>query len=90
MSICKPLTSVAVFRDYVQFQLSTHKALEEYKEAKALGIETVPVLIGPFTYLKLGKPGKAVDPSFNTLSLLPAILPIYKSVLEELKNAGAQ
>lgn len=72
------------------FQLSTHKALEEYKEAKALGIETVPVLIGPYSYLKLGKPGKGVDPSFDTLSLLPALLPIYKSVLEELKNAGAE
>ena len=68
---------------------STAQGLSK-RVAKALGIETVPVLIGPFTYLKLGKPGKAVDPSFNTLSLLPALLPIYKTVLEELSTAGAQ
>ncbi|XP_078442122.1 5-methyltetrahydropteroyltriglutamate--homocysteine methyltransferase 1-like [Wolffia australiana] len=72
-----------------QFSYGSHKAVAEYKEAKALGIDTVPVLIGPVTYLLLSKPAKGVDKSFSLLSLLPNILPVYKEVIEELKQAGA-
>jgi 5-methyltetrahydropteroyltriglutamate--homocysteine methyltransferase len=43
-----------------------------------LGIDTVPVLIGPVSYLLLSKPAKGVDKSFPPLSLLGSILPIYK------------
>jgi hypothetical protein len=43
-----------------------------------LGIDTVPVLIGPVSYLLLSKPAKGVDKSFPLLSLLGSILPIYK------------
>lgn len=43
-----------------------------------LGVETVPVLIGPVSYLLLSKPAKGVDKSFSLLSLLDKILPIYK------------
>ncbi len=43
-----------------------------------LGIDTVPVLVGPVTYLLLSKGDKTAPKSFNTLSLLDAILPIYK------------
>jgi 5-methyltetrahydropteroyltriglutamate--homocysteine methyltransferase len=38
-----------------QFSLFHNKPLEEYKEAKALGIETKPVIIGPISFLLLGK-----------------------------------
>ncbi|WOK99472.1 5-methyltetrahydropteroyltriglutamate--homocysteine methyltransferase 1 [Canna indica] len=72
-----------------KFSYSSHKAVSEYKEAKALGIETVPVLIGPVTYLLLSKPAKGVEKSFSPLSLLGSILPIYKEVIAELKAAGA-
>lgn len=54
-----------------------------------LGIDTVPVLVGPVTYLLLSKGDKNAPKGFNTLSLLDAILPIYKSVITELKEAGA-
>ena len=37
------------------FRAGLHKAVDEYHEAKALGIETRPVLLGPVTYLLLGK-----------------------------------
>ncbi|KAJ4892822.1 5-methyltetrahydropteroyltriglutamate--homocysteine methyltransferase 2 [Raphanus sativus] len=73
----------------VKFSYGSHKAVNEYKEAKALGIETVPVLVGPVSYLLLSKLAKGVDKSFDLLSLLPKILPIYKEVIEELKGAGA-
>lgn len=43
-----------------------------------LGVDTVPVLIGPVSYLLLSKPEKGADKSFSTLSLLDGVLPVYK------------
>jgi 5-methyltetrahydropteroyltriglutamate--homocysteine methyltransferase len=73
----------------VKFSYASHKAVEEYKEAKTLGVDTVPVLVGPVSYLLLSKPAKGVEKSFSLLSLLDKILPIYKEVIAELKAAGA-
>ncbi|KAL3646271.1 hypothetical protein CASFOL_011451 [Castilleja foliolosa] len=73
----------------VKFSYASHKAVNEYKEAKALGVDTVPVLVGPVTYLLLSKPAKGVEKTFPLLSLLDKILPIYKEVIAELKVAGA-
>ncbi|CDP10525.1 unnamed protein product [Coffea canephora] len=73
----------------VKFSYASHKAVNEYKEAKALGVDTVPVLVGPFTFLSLSKPAKGVEKTFNKLSLLDKILPIYKEVIADLKAAGA-
>ncbi|PIA59817.1 hypothetical protein AQUCO_00400598v1 [Aquilegia coerulea] len=72
-----------------KFSYASHKAVNEYKEAKALGIDTFPVLVGPVTYLLLSKPAKGVEKSFSPLSLLGKILPVYKEVISELKAAGA-
>ncbi|KAK3029820.1 hypothetical protein RJ639_038008 [Escallonia herrerae] len=73
----------------VKFSYASHKAVTEYKEAKALGVDTVPVLVGPVSYLLLSKPAKGVDKSFSLISLVDKILPIYKEVVAELKAAGA-
>ncbi|KAE9586546.1 hypothetical protein Lal_00044629 [Lupinus albus] len=73
----------------VNFTYSSHKAVAEYKEAKELGIDTIPVLIGPVSYLLLSKPVKGVEKSFSLLSLLPKVLAIYKEVVADLKIAGA-
>ncbi|KAM7529911.1 hypothetical protein LguiB_033321 [Lonicera macranthoides] len=73
----------------VKFTYGSHKAVNEYKEAKALGVDTVPVLVGPVSYLLLSKPAKGVEKTFDLLSLLDQILPIYKEVIGELKAAGA-
>jgi 5-methyltetrahydropteroyltriglutamate--homocysteine methyltransferase len=62
---------------------------KEDKEAKELGIDTVPVIVGPVSYLLLSKPTKGMAKTFNLLSLLDAILPIYKQVVSELEAAGA-
>lgn len=43
-----------------------------------LGVDTVPVLIGPVSYLLLSKHAKGVEKSFSLLSLLNKILPVYK------------
>ncbi|KAG4379741.1 hypothetical protein AAZX31_16G036000 [Glycine max] len=73
----------------VNFTYASHKAVDEYKEAKALGVDTVPVLVGPVTYLLLSKPAKGVEKSFSLLSLLPKVLAVYKEVIADLKAAGA-
>lgn len=73
----------------VNFSYASHKAVQEYKEAKALGVETVPVLVGPVSYLLLSKPAKGVEKSFSLLSLIDKIIPVYKEVVAELKAAGA-
>ncbi len=69
------------------FKLSSRKAVDEFNEAKALGIVTRPVLIGPVTYLMLGKvKGEEFDP----VSLLDTLLPVYGELLGALKSAGAE
>ncbi|XP_054798675.1 5-methyltetrahydropteroyltriglutamate--homocysteine methyltransferase-like [Prosopis cineraria] len=73
----------------VTFSYASHKAVNEYKEAKALGIDTIPVLVGPVSFLLLSKPAKGVDKSFSLISLIDKIIPVYKEVVAELKAAGA-
>lgn len=68
------------------FQLSSTKILDHFLEAKALGVHTRPVLLGPVTFLKLAKP---TTPGFNPLALLPKLLPIYAQILQKLAEAGA-
>jgi 5-methyltetrahydropteroyltriglutamate--homocysteine methyltransferase len=71
------------------FKLNFNKAIEEYKEAQSLGIETRPVVLGPVSFLALGKASKDAKPDFQPLSLLPNLLPVYKQLLADLKAAGA-
>lgn len=68
------------------FQLASTKAVQEYREAKAQAIETRPVLLGPVSYLLLGK---ARGANFEPLSLLPRLLPVYTEILQLLAEAGA-
>lgn len=63
------------------------KPLAEYREAKALGIDTRPVLVGPLTYLLLAKP--AVE-GFRPLDLLDGLVDVYAEVLERLAGSGAR
>jgi len=67
------------------FALSTTKPLDEYKEARFLGVATRPVLIGPVTFLKLAR---MVDGS-DRWALLPRILPLYAKIIGALAAAGA-
>jgi len=68
------------------FRLASTKVVDEYLEAKALGIDTRPVLLGPVTYLLLGK---ARGADFDPLTLLPRLLPVYTETLRALASAGA-
>jgi 5-methyltetrahydropteroyltriglutamate--homocysteine methyltransferase len=68
------------------FRISSSKPFDEYAEAKELGIETKPVLIGPLSFLLLGKTIGAFDP----LDLLDPLVDVYAQVLERLGGLGAQ
>jgi 5-methyltetrahydropteroyltriglutamate--homocysteine methyltransferase len=73
----------------VSFSLASSKPFDEYAEARDLGIETKPALIGPLTYLLQGKPGEGVDEDFDRLSLLDPLLDVYAEVLGKLGELGA-
>ncbi len=68
-----------------RFRLASLKPIDEYREAKALGYHTRPVLLGPVTYLKLGKSKNA---SIDPISLLPGLLPVYVDLLRRLAANG--
>ncbi|WP_058970360.1 5-methyltetrahydropteroyltriglutamate--homocysteine S-methyltransferase [Type-D symbiont of Plautia stali] len=74
---------VPEFTQGQQFTLSWTQLLDEVDEALALGHKIKPVLLGPVTYLWLGK---VKGESFDRLTLLKEILPVYQQVLAELKK----
>jgi 5-methyltetrahydropteroyltriglutamate--homocysteine methyltransferase len=71
----------------MRFRLSSRKPFEEYREAKDLGIETKPVLIGPLTFLLQGK---CAGDEFDPLELLDTLVEVYAEVLAELGRLGAE
>ena len=74
-----------------EFRLASSKPLDEFKEALALGIRTVPVLLGPVSFLLLGKlHGEPGDETAIKGALLSRLLPVYAQVLKELADAGAE
>ncbi|MGM0706093.1 MAG: 5-methyltetrahydropteroyltriglutamate--homocysteine S-methyltransferase [Bacteroidota bacterium] len=68
------------------FSLSSTKAIDAYTEARDAGIETRPVLLGPVSFLLLGK---MQAPHAEVLELLDALLPVYADVLQGVADAGA-
>ena len=84
---------VPEFSAATRFRLASTKPVDEYLEARRAGFETVPVLVGPLTYLLLGKGHDAdgvVDHGFDRLSLLPQLIEVYAEVLRRLRDAGAR
>lgn len=64
------------------------KPVREYLEAKEAGFQTRPVVLGPVSFLALGKTerGATVEP----ISLLNKLVPVYVELLKALKAAGAE
>jgi 5-methyltetrahydropteroyltriglutamate--homocysteine methyltransferase len=77
---------VPEFDSHSSFRLATRKPIEEFREARALGILSKPVLIGPVTFLRLGKHHGGGSP----LTLLERLLPVYCEVLRLLAAEGAE
>ncbi|WP_153730824.1 5-methyltetrahydropteroyltriglutamate--homocysteine S-methyltransferase [Sporosarcina obsidiansis] len=70
-----------------RFQLTENKPLLAYREAKKeLGIEGKPVLLGPYTLLKLSKGYEDKD----VPSIILQLIPLYQKVLQELQEEGVQ
>ncbi|HEY3907725.1 MAG TPA: 5-methyltetrahydropteroyltriglutamate--homocysteine S-methyltransferase [Streptosporangiaceae bacterium] len=68
-------------------RLAGEKPVAEYSEARALGIETRPVLLGPLSFLLLSK---SADLDFCPLILLDPLLDAYIRLLADLYAAGAE
>ncbi|MCH8165555.1 MAG: 5-methyltetrahydropteroyltriglutamate--homocysteine S-methyltransferase [Planctomycetes bacterium] len=70
-----------------KFTLASTKAIDEFNEAKGIGVQTRPVLLGPLSFLMLGK---TKDPAVEPLDLLDHLVGVYEEVLTRLGEAGAQ
>ncbi|PSL31881.1 5-methyltetrahydropteroyltriglutamate--homocysteine S-methyltransferase [Chitinophaga ginsengisoli] len=77
---------VPEFDSSQKYRLLYNKCLEEFKEALSLGIHTKPVLIGPVSFLLLGK---IKDEELQGADLLEQLLPVYITLLQSLQAAGA-
>jgi 5-methyltetrahydropteroyltriglutamate--homocysteine methyltransferase len=77
---------VAEFKAGQTFKIASSKIFDEYQEAKELGIETRPVILGPVTFLSLGK---ATDGS-DKLDLLDNLLVAYKELFAKLNAIGVK
>lgn len=75
---------VPEFTSHTEFKLDASRLLRQLEEAKAQDVKAKPVLIGPVTYLWLGKAKDAA----NKLDLLNKILPLYSELLDELAARG--
>lgn len=76
---------VPKFEEETVIQLSTTKIFDEFLEAQALGIQTRPVLIGPFTLLQLSDYGGQARADDFVADLVTA----YQAVFRQLKDIGA-
>lgn len=77
---------VPEFTAATEFKLDATRLLEQLAEAKAQGVKAKPVIIGPVTYLALGK---AKDHS-DKMALLPRLLRVYSALLDTLAAQGAE
>ena len=78
---------VPEFKQNQKFKLAFSKIIDEFLEAKNFGILTRPVILGPMSFLYLGK---SVSKKFNKLNLLNKLIPVYKQILKLLNDFGAE
>lgn len=73
---------VPEFTKNQKFELFSEKIINEFKEAKAFGFKTKPVIIGPVSYLLLGK---EKEEGFHRIDLINKLLPVYFEILQKLE-----
>ncbi|SFM99219.1 methionine synthase (B12-independent) [Chryseobacterium oleae] len=78
---------VPEFQKNQPFRLFSQKIITEFISAKQAGVNAKPVIIGPLTYLLLGKEKEG---GFDKLDLIHHLLPVYIEIVKELENQGAQ
>ncbi|MGR5238131.1 5-methyltetrahydropteroyltriglutamate--homocysteine S-methyltransferase [Vibrio alfacsensis] len=69
------------------FEVSWPQLFEEVNEAVKTGHQVKPVLLGPLSYLYLGK---EVEEGFDRLTLLPRLLTAYQAILARLASQGVE
>lgn len=77
---------VPEFKANQKFSFFSQKVVKEFLEAKKEGIKAKPVLLGPVSFLLLGKEKEA---DFNRLELIDHLLPVYLDVLKQLDEHEA-
>ena len=77
---------VPEFTSATQFKLDASCLLEQLAEARAQGVKAKAVIVGPVTYLAIGK---SKDDS-DRLLLLPRLLMVYAELLETLAAQGVE
>ncbi|RRN45059.1 5-methyltetrahydropteroyltriglutamate--homocysteine S-methyltransferase [Lautropia dentalis] len=77
---------VPEFSAGMTFRLDASRLLEQLAEAKAQGVKAKPVIIGPVTYLAIGKARDGSD----RLALLDRLLPVYAELLDVLAAEGVE
>jgi 5-methyltetrahydropteroyltriglutamate--homocysteine methyltransferase len=77
---------VPEFSSATSFKLDATRLVEQIEEAQRVGVPAKPVIIGPVTYLALGK---SKDDS-SKLLLLPALVAVYLQLLEKLAAQGVE
>lgn len=70
-----------------EFNLSWNQIFDEVNEAQKAGHTVKPVILGPISYLYLGKEKEA---SFNRLDLLPRLLSVYQQIFTKFKAQGIE
>ena len=80
---------VPEIEDSSTLKLSSTKPFDEFEEARNLGILTKPVLIGPYTFLKLARTPEAQEIEI-TDELVGAVASIYAQIVERFAQLGAQ
>ncbi|MDX6181420.1 5-methyltetrahydropteroyltriglutamate--homocysteine S-methyltransferase [Flavobacterium sp. Fl-77] len=78
---------VPEFTKNQKFALFSEKIINEFKEANDLGIATKPVLIGPISYLLLGK---EKEEGFDRIDLIDKLLPVYFEIFEKLQAQNVE
>lgn len=73
-----------------RFGLADRTPVEQYREARELGITTRPVLVGPLTFLLLSKAEEDAPASFRPLNKLDELLTAYAELLAELHAEGVE
>lgn len=71
-----------------QFRLSSRRLFDEVREALDLGVPAKPVVLGPLTFLWLGKEVGRWDAGRSRLDLAGRLLPLYAEVLSRLSRMG--
>ena len=78
---------VPEFQKDQQFAISSPRLFDDVKEARAAGLPVKAVLLGPLTYLWLGK---AKGEDFDRLGLLARLIPVYVQILKQLAALGVE